>query len=302
MMEFNVFANEVVNRLQEVLGTGYNVCIRVYPKNNGILTRYVCITADGGEFASCLPVDCYYELCRNRKDIPLIVSDMFREYMNRRAQESSFHPDKLYDWNFVRDRILFRLVNSEANRELLQDIPSVEVFNLSRVFYIILEKSEKSRQNILVNNRLMEKWGVDAADLLKQAEINTPAELPEQFMNLEFLLSDVFSDVRHTQLPYHTGIPMYILTNGIRLYGASCMMYNGVLEKISEKLHSGFYVLPSSLHEVILVPADAYDQEYAGQLKDIVITVNLEELQEQDMLSDTVYYYNKETKQLSMPL
>lgn len=300
MMEFNVFADEVVNRLQKVLGTGYNVSIQTYPKNNGIEVRYICISADGEETAPCLPVDDYYELCRNRKDIPIIVKDMFREYMNRRAQKSSFHADKLCDWNLVKDKILFRLINSEANKELLQDIPYFEVFNLSQVFYIMLGRNEKVSENILVNNDLMEKWGVDAIDLLKQAEKNTPVELPEQFMNLDFVVSKNFSDVLQSQLLARPAIPMYFLTNILSLYGASCVLYKGLLGKISTVLDSGFYILPSSLHEVVLIPADAYDQQYAKQLKDIVVTVNLEELWEQDILSDSVYYYNKVEEQLSI--
>ena len=90
------------------------------------------------------------------------------------------------------------------------------------------------------------------------------------------------------------GVSFYILTNSMKLYGPGCIQYQGMLEQDAERIGSGFYVLPGSVHEVIIVPSDKCRLETARELKNIVKSINGTQLPEYDMISDSVYYYNRE--------
>ncbi|MDE7404300.1 MAG: hypothetical protein K2M81_04265, partial [Lachnospiraceae bacterium] len=88
-----------------------------------------------------------------------------------------------------------------------------------------------------------------------------------------------------------TKMPMYVLTNKQKLYGAACMLYPGVLKTFAEKIQRDFYILPSSIHEVILVPADADTDKEA--LHEIVTEINRTQVAEEEVLADSVYFYSK---------
>ena len=90
-------------------------------------------------------------------------------------------------------------------------------------------------------------------------------------------------------------IRMYILTNEFRTNGATTLLYEGILEEIAGMFDSDIILLPSSIHEVILVPAASGD-EYLKQLDDfsaMVKEVNETELADEEILSDHAYYYIK---------
>ena len=91
---------------------------------------------------------------------------------------------------------------------------------------------------------------------------------------------------------------MYVLTNTQKLYGAGCMLYPGLLEAISEKLDADLYLLPSSIHEVILLPAES--RICQKELAEMVDSINRTELAADEILSSSVYYYSRTQQALSI--
>ena len=90
---------------------------------------------------------------------------------------------------------------------------------------------------------------------------------------------------------------MWVLSNELNMNGASALLYEGVLDRIGERFSGSFYILPSSLHEVIVVKEGDCD---CDSLREIVQTVNRTTLKEKDFLSDTVLHYNYTNHQLSV--
>lgn len=85
---------------------------------------------------------------------------------------------------------------------------------------------------------------------------------------------------------------MYLLTNQTKLYGATCLLYKDILKEFTDKLDANLFIIPSSVHEVILVPvSDALSNEY---LTDLIREVNATELSLDEALSDHVYLYTRE--------
>ena len=93
-------------------------------------------------------------------------------------------------------------------------------------------------------------------------------------------------------------VPMYVLTNDVKYYGAACILYDGVLKEFAESAGRDLYILPSSVHEVILLPDMGYED--VDMLKKMVCEVNDTQLSPDEVLSDTIYHYDRDTEDISM--
>lgn len=292
MLEYEEFTKEIISRLKRELGSGYEVNIYSYYQNNDVKCRSVFIRAEDTGMAESFPVDCYYELCNGMEDIVFIVKDMLRDYQGRKPRSFNFCIDEIYNWNFAKERIMFCLINHDMNTELLRTVPYLRFCDLAQVFYLLLDTEAEFSKSILINKQMMEKWSMRLADVWNVSRENTPLHLPVRFMNMDMLVSGNLSEVMNVQ--EKDGITIYFIMNSLEIYGASCIAYDGLLKSIADKLGSGFYILPCSVHQVALIPAVTYNRMYARRLKRLVVSANVEKLPKQDILSDNVYYYYKE--------
>lgn len=91
---------------------------------------------------------------------------------------------------------------------------------------------------------------------------------------------------------------LYVLTNSSRVNGAACILYDNLLKKFANDVHSDLYILPSSVHEVIIVPKkNAFDK---SELADMVREVNEQGVSQDEILSDNVYEYNRKNGLITM--
>lgn len=180
-------------------------------------------------------------------------------------------------------------MNAEKNRELLDQVPHDIYLDLAMVFFY-MEEDEKCRQKIfLINNQQMEEYGLAKEKLRVWAMKNTPRLLPVSFHSMEEILREFHLWERFGG---ETGqVSMYVLTNVKMFLGAACMFYPEVLRTIGDAVQGNLYILPSSIHECIILPAaEGYSKE---ELEEIVRQVNEAQVPEQEILSDTVYFYHK---------
>ena len=97
------------------------------------------------------------------------------------------------------------------------------------------------------------------------------------------------------------GIPtekMYILSNHMRSYGAAALIYPEQLRKIAEEVGENYYVLPSSVHETIIVAeSESPDKE---ELCSLIKEINETQVEAEEVLSDHAYYYDCSTGKLTL--
>ncbi len=286
-MEYGTFTNEVVYRMQQLFGSGYSVHVQKLLQNNGIREDYLVISEKGVETAACMPLGFYYGLCTYQADVDMVIADMLKTY--RKEKKHAVPESEVLDWNSAKGRIMFRLIGTQANREFLQDVPHIDFCDLSQVFYLMLEADGEGCRTVQVNNRLMEAWKVQEEDIRLCAERNMAERMPGKLAGLGEFQADAGGETAGDGKVR----PFYVLTNSMKLYGAGCILYKGMLENVAERIGFGFYVIPSSVHEVIIIPADECSQKTAGELKALLASVNGTELSECEILSDSVYYYNR---------
>lgn len=146
----------------------------------------------------------------------------------------------------------------------------------------------------------MEHWGIDVNELFDIASFNTPKLLESDIKNLSEIVENIMknkgADVTFP-IEYKDESPMYVLTNKLKLYGACCILYKHLLEEFASSVKTDLYIIPSSIHEVLLVPKrEEYDKEY---LSELVREVNTTELSPEEVLSDHIYYYSRKDDAIS---
>ena len=188
--------------------------------------------------------------------------------------------------------IIFKIINHEKNEELLKDVPHLDYLDLAIVFCYFFSEGELENASILIRNAHMEAWGTDTEALMKFAEYNTNRLLGCTVNNILDYLKKIYD--MNDILPMDADeekIPLYVLSNRPGLFGAGCILYNGLLKDLSEKMDSDLYVFPSSIHEVIIMPYEGTEE--AMHFQSLVKEINRTELSVEDILSDSVYYYSR---------
>ena len=193
----------------------------------------------------------------------------------------------------IRERIIFRLVNRKANHHLLTKIPHIDYLDLAVTFVCLLSVRDSGDATILINSSHLEKWQLSADDLLATAKQNTPRLLPWEMSNMTDILQELSTpDDDLIPRPQELSYPMYILTNRIRLHGAGCILYDGLLPSLAKTLGDDLYIIPSSIHEVLLIPSSVVTDR--RDLDAMIHEVNTTQVPDEEILSDHAYQYIRE--------
>ncbi len=254
------------------------------------------ITDGSRKISPMIYLEDYYHAYEKGEGMEEIIEDILqvhRESQGRIPQDSAFFTD----FKKVSPRIVGKLVNYGKNRDLLRRIPHQRCLDLALVFYYILDSGEMCSGTILIYNSHLEMWGVSQMELCEIARNNTPRLLPYEFMSIRDFMAAEFKDMDPIA-KIEEGLPMYVLSNRERHFGAVHILYDQVLSSIGEELGEDYYILPSSVHECIIVPAGV--QVVKEQLARMVWEINRSHVLPEEVLSDHVYYYDREKHRLSL--
>lgn len=303
MLIFEEFADEIKKEVAGLMGSGYEVAVRKVPKNNGIKLTGLVIRKKGERVSPAIYLNRLYQLYVDEhgnvslKYIADLVVDIFRAY----EQEPQKFPgglDWLTDYGSVRDKIIFRLINTEANQELLTQVPSIPFQDLSIVFMLYIEENEDDMCVSFIHNEHLACWNVTRYDIYKEAVQNTPRLLPEIMTGLDEIMKRLanncmYSDSQDDDMEQSETekSPFYVLTNRAGIGGAACLLYPDVMKKCADRLESDLLILPSSVHETLLLPYD--DKADLEGLRHLVQFVNCSEVPVTDRLSKRVYIYKR---------
>ena len=224
------------------------------------------------------------------------AEDILKLYREVRFK-SCFEGEFLKDFKKVKGKIVYHLVNCQANQELLSDAPYDEYLDLAVVYYVLLEVNSYGMASLMIKDEHLEMWNVTKKEVACEAQRNTRRLLPYEFRAMGELLDELPIAGREKDKGEDKGKDlMYVLSNRIRSYGASVLLYEGQLDGIGAYLEENYYVLPCSVHEVIVVPESVSPGWEALNL--LVDEVNKTQIDPEEHLSDHVYYYDRQVRRL----
>lgn len=244
-------------------------------------------------------------LALETKDDPVIMrihmDDIYKQYVATQDLEESKKQVVLlyrsrkqipeewmdYSWEQIRSRIRIRLVRLKGNEEFLKNRPYKEVLDMTMIFVAALQKGEEDAA-VHISLQHMRAWEIDTEELYRAAMENLEKE--------EFSLTELgFYLSQMTGEDLQGGPDLYALTTENRMYGARAMFRKDMLKEVAAKKGSNLFILPSSIHEVLLLPeSDGY---HAEGLAAMVSTINHDPdiVRSEDVLTDSVYYYDRES-------
>jgi hypothetical protein len=210
--------------------------------------------------------------------------------------QEDFDVQLFTDYEKAKERIVYRLVNYERNRKLLQEIPHIQYLDFAIIFYYLVDTSMHNQGNILIYPHHLRMWSIDKDTLFSLAHENTPRLLP---VLMEDLASVVLSMIGYRALSLaDLECPIYILTNKHKTNGATVLLYEGLLTELSDYFKSDFLIIPSSIHEVLVLPA-IYPVN-PDEFRTMIAQVNDTAVTAEEYLSDHAYLYKKEDAKLEI--
>ncbi len=277
-MNYEEFICAMEESTQKKLSLSETVERKEMHKNNGVTEQGLMIRREGEKIAPIVYMEGFYE-----KYLLGATVDSLSDFLIRKSREMPEIPAECYedilDFAKIREKIVYKLVNAEKNRELLKEVPHLPMMDLAILFYWLVPVNEEEKGMVLIRNAHMDYWKLPLSVLYQCASENTCRLCPPVFGSL----SDFVETIQE-------GDPLYLLSNDTGSNGASVLLYPGILKKIWQELGGAYYLLPSSVHEFLIVPeGELVDPE---QLKKTVYEVNRTEIREEEFLSDGIYYFD----------
>lgn len=272
-------------------------------KNNDYILDGLQVSKNGSTITPVIPLNDYFRDYENGRSMENILQAIAETRMDYDIAQD-FDVSIVTDWEKVKDKVICKLVNAEKNEKFLKNKPFTQIEDLAVTYLIMLVEREEGSVTVTIHNGLLDGYGVDKETLHQRALSNMDQLMPAVFSTLQdvvkgLLIPDIMEQFQveeelirrffESMVP-ESGIPMYCLTNEAMVNGAACILNPKVQKKISKQLGGDFYVIPSSIHEMLIVPKT--DDIDFRELEKMVQEVNLMHVSVEDRLSDYMYEYD----------
>ena len=287
------FIMNITALIQKKLGDDYNVFAREVTKNNGVILHGLIINRSNDPISPTIYLESLYKAYIEGTELDFIADRIIKLYQEKRY-EFIFKPESFTDFNLAKKNIVFEIINTEKNKSLLQDVPNIPFLDLSIIFKVHLQIPQCKNAFITIHNSHLKIWNVSIDELKTLAFINTQKLFPARIDTMENILREMF-----LQEPVEESFgnsQMYVLSNTEKLHGSSCIIYPNILENFANEIGTNFYILPSSVHETILLPD--YGNTDKSALYEMVKEINHTEVEPEEILSDSVYYFSRENQKI----
>lgn len=292
-MNYEAFKSLLLDQVSHQIGPGYHISIRPVLKNNGIRLDSLLILSPGQLSTPSIYLSPLYQAYCQGGTMEEAAQTVLRLYHSRRPDDS-FRLEALKSLPGIQSQISFRLVNYEENMELLSLLPHRSFLDLAVIYCVRLEDPVYGPGSCVVTTKHTDLWEVSEDKLWDLACQNSPSLYPCTLRSMESVLKSFLNSANRPE-PAASGL--YVLSNTEGFYGASCILYRNILSDFAEQVESDLYLLPSSVHEFLLLPVRRA-LVTPEQISDMVKDINENEVAPDDRLSDHIYLFSRESKEI----
>lgn len=295
-LDYVSFKTQLFQCVSERCGEGTQVLQRKVVKNNSFELDCIVIFGKTSVASPNFYIQKYFQKYMEGECIEDIVEEILEEYKDSHADTHSV--DLRFD--SIHDRIVFRLVSFDKNRKLLKTVPYIPFLDLAITFHCLMMQTGEGIGSIRITNEMIEQWDLGTEELYQLAKQNTKSLFPKRICTLAQIMDEV-SEITFDEQFFDGEIEMmesikedehympYVLTNSNGINGAAAMLYPECLKEIGIMMEGDFFILPSSIHEVLILSANSMLCE--DELEQLVQDVNQSYVMPEEMLSDRVYRY-----------
>lgn len=294
-MNYEEFKNEFVDTVKESLyerGNDVDIKINMVEKMNESYEA-MTVTPEGSNIGMNMNLEVFAEAYEGGVPFDEIVDQVVHKIEDHLANMPTFDVQSLTDYEQMKDKLSMEVVATDRNAELLAKVPHQEMEDMAVVYRFVMESDDTGRASILITNDLLDKMGVTPEQLHVDAMENAPEIRPVVIKGMsevmiEMMGPDAAEMFGMDEMPQNE--MMYVATVPDKISGAGVIAYQNFMDEAAERLGGDFFILPSSLHEVLLVRDDG-EVNYRD-LKAMVEEVNATQVSPEEKLTDNVYHYD----------
>lgn len=290
-MKYEEFKTNLIEELKDFYGADATVELTTATKNNGIHLDGIIIRIGETNVAPIIYLQQYYEEYMENEYISIdeIVGRIVELRERHELQDADGVIGKITDWAYVREHIYPMIVSAEDNEEMLRALVSKPFLDLAVIMYIRLDDILQigGEATVKVTKQMLDVLGISEDDAFDRAIENMKTT---DGYNIQDIFSAIMGTV-DTEVPMDDSREkMFVLTNSNKSLGAAgiLLLESDFMENMLKD--SCYYILPSSIHEVLLIPET--DEIDIRMLKNMVIEVNETTVSKEEQLSNSVYYYS----------
>ena len=297
---FEEFVENVKDRIKDYLPGKYEDAVIEVSRHEKINESYLgmCVWTGGNAASPILNLEMYYALCQGgltgMEDVIRRMADI--------VQENTIPVDLslVTDYSRTKENLFIRVCDAGRNGELLKNIPHTRIDDLAVTYHILRSIDAGGMSSMTVTSQMMTDLGITKEQLHQDAIENSPRLFPPMIENIGTMLrlfemkaagleEEDISEIRKT-MDQDMQIPMLVVTNREQINGASALFYPGILDQVGEMMGEGYFILPSSVHEWIIVPdREGFD---ANEMQVMIMDANQNAVTPDIQLGDEAYHYD----------
>lgn len=294
-MDFKEFVNKLEQDLKDAMADispGATVDVRSVEKLQEGSYTGITISPAGGNVGMNLNANQLFDQMQDGQSyegvLAVAVSTAERGLHDMPAVDVS----ELMNYEAAKKYLCFDVVGSDRNADMLEKVPHTDKENISMVYRLQLDSTENGAATVLITNAMMEQFGVTKEQLHADAMENAQEIRPADFRTMAAVMAEMMGMPEERMADMAP--PMYVATNQDKVQGAGVMFYPDFMDQAAKELGGDIFILPSSVHEVLILPDDG--NMNAQELKEMVTSINASEVSPEDRLTDSVYHYDAQER------
>lgn len=291
MMDFKEFADKLEQNLKVALEEGplgAHVQRHEMEKMQGQSYTALTVVPADKNIGMNINVDAMYEQMQYGASYQNVLSHALSQATAFVQDSPQFDVESLTDYEQTRTKLFVEVVGAERNAAMLNKLPHTQVEDMAIVYRIQVAEKDGEIASTPVSSQLMDAMGVTAEELHQDALANSAMLRPAKVQRLSELLAEMMgvpAEVTERSAP-----PLIVVTTEDKIKGACAMFYPEMMNQLAKEAGGDFFILPSSVHEVLVMPDNG--EMSVEELKDMVASINGDVVEPVDVLTDQVYHYD----------
>ncbi len=302
-MDYTEFCEHVKNEIKDFLPVQfaeYGTALHLISKPNiGEQIGLTFVPPTNGVPTPVIYLEPYFEAYMNKgmnmgrimTQIAATVAEGIEQVKEHFPEMTNMIPD-MTDWNRVKDLVTVRAIGVSRNTELLQSVPCRIHGDIALIYQVSVTVPDNTLMSVRITDDMMNHYGITEAQLYDAAMENSQRMQKVTCRPMGEMISDMLG-IGDEPLLEESPASLYVLTTEPVQYGAAALFYPGVIEKIGKSIPEGFFILPSSIHEVLILPKNQADKD---MLEAMVQQINVTTVAPDEVLSDFVSEYDPMTR------
>ena len=261
-------------------------------RKTNISYKALTIRENGNPLSPAINLDDYEKRYEEGASLDMIVASIDSVYQEHKG-DMSVVPEMTRE-NFLSHTTL-KLINREKNADKMENTPYIEWADLIAI-PVYVNRTEGGMTSIVEHNSLLKNLGITPEEALEAGKQSLSPKVGNiRDVVMSFLGSDYTEQDLNDVIDLTDPNTLYVMSNSQKYFGASAVLDTKKLDEICEIMGDDLIILPSSIHEVLIISAEGHDPK---ELCQIVHDVNSSCVSPEEVLSENVYLYDRELHQV----